>query len=148
MGLRRNRILLTSEYVGPIKSCLIGAAVGFALSVAWVAAVMTLNNPENLRSLSNGDLIYAGVIGVIFSLIGAIVGLGASRYRVGWGKGIVLAVSLWFAIVLFYALLGLLSFLPYLIPHFLIFLPCSILVGVIVPLLIREISWRFAERLR
>jgi hypothetical protein len=148
MGPRRNRILLTSEYVGPIKSCLIGAAVGFALSIAWVAAVISLKNPENFRSLSASDLIYAGVIGAIFAVIGLMVGLAASRSRIGMGKGVVIAASLWFAFVVFYALLGLLSFLPYLIPHFLIFLPCSILVGVIVPLLIREISWRFAERLR
>ena len=38
MGFRRNRILLTNEYLGPMKSCLIGAAIGFASSVAWFAA--------------------------------------------------------------------------------------------------------------
>jgi len=148
MGFRRNRILLTTEYLGPIKSCLIGAAIGFASSVAWFAAVVTLINPENLRSLSKVDLIFAGVIGVIFSLIGSILGLAASRYRVGMGKWVVLAVSLWFAFVLLYALLGLLSFLVYLIPHFVIFLPCTILVGIIVPWTIREISWWSADRLR
>ena len=170
MGFRRNRILLTTDYLGRIKSCLVGAGIGFVCSVLCYGVVASALPSGSYLTFGNYGLIAA--IGVLFSLVGTIVGWGVSRFRFGSVKGAALAAFLWPAIVFLLPVLWmfvwtlvpapqhtpglesyerggvvLISWL-YLLPLVTFFLPAAVVAGAMIPWAIVNISWWNADRLR
>ncbi len=170
MSQRRNRILLTSEYLGWIKSCLVGAEIGFVCSVLCYVVVANILPLGSYLTLGNYGLI--AVIGILFSLVGTIVGWGVWRFRFGSVKGAALGAFLWPALTFMlplvwmfvWTLVGglqhtshsegynlgpvvLLAWL-YLTPLVIFFLPAAVLAGALIPWAIVSISWWNADNLR
>jgi hypothetical protein len=170
MRARQGRILLTSEYLGPIKSCFVGAGIGLVCSLACYGVVAATSPQYSYFRLGNSGLI--AVIGVLFSLVGMIVGWSTSRFRFGSARGAALAGSLWPAIVLtlplvwmfvgtlFWGLPQRSEFKAYQLvsvvlitwfyssPLVIFFLPAAVLAGTLIPPAIVRISWWNADRLK